>query len=177
MKKILILYWPAGGSVHKCAELMHKKLDTQEADLIELSEFDLNSLGDYDLFILGGSTVGAETWQAADTIDEWNPFFVKMVNAEADLKGKKVALFGLGNQVLYPDHFINSMKIIFDELSDFGPSFIGRWPAKDYSFNDSDALDGDEFLGLALDEDTEGHLTDQRIDNWLAQLLEESSEG
>lgn len=173
MKKILILYWPKGGSVNKCAEIMHSMLDTHEADLVELSEFDLSRIADYDLIIFGGSTVGSETWQEAMADDEWSPFFLRMVNEKVDLSTTKVALFGLGNQILYPHHFINGMRRTYDELKEFSPAFIGRWPSEHYTFTESDALDGDEFLGLPLDEDTESHMTESRIQKWLAQLLDE----
>lgn len=173
-KKILVLFWPQGGSVHKCAGLIHEMLDTNEADLVELTEFNPQSFNDYSLVIVGCSTVGADSWKDASKSDEWGPFFARMNKDGIDLKGIKVALYGLGNQVLYPDHFINSTRIIHDELKQFNPTFIGKWPIEGYSFNDSEALVGDHFLGLALDEDTEGHLTEQRIEGWLGQILEEA---
>lgn len=176
MKKILILFWPKGGNVHNCAQLIFDKLDTSEADLVHLPDFNTESFGQYDLIIVGGSTVGADNWTDASGNDQWGPFFVRMQQAGISLQGKKVALFGLGNQVLYPDHFVNSMRFLHDELKQFGPDFIGKWPAEGYSFNDSDALVGSDFLGLALDEDSEGHLSEQRVENWLAQILEEAGE-
>jgi len=172
--KILILFWPQGGSVHKCAKLMYEKLDTGEADIVELTSFAPKNFADYDLIIVGCSTVGADSWKDASQSDQWGPFFAKMQNEGIDLTGKKFALYGLGNQVLYPDHFINATRVVHDELIKFNPTMIGKWPAEGYSFNDSDALVGDHFLGLALDEDTEGHLTDKRIEQWLAQILEEA---
>jgi flavodoxin I len=176
MKKILILFWPKGGNVHNCAKLIYEKLDTNEAELISLADFRPEDFANYDLIIVGGSTVGADNWTDASGDDQWGPFFIRMKNAGISLQGKKVALFGLGNQVLYPDHFVNSMRFLHDELKHFEPDFIGRWSSEGYSFNDSDALEGSEFLGLALDEDSEGHLSEGRVENWLAQILEEAGE-
>ena len=33
--------------------------------------------------------------------------------------------------------------------------------------------DDNHFLGVGLDEDNESHLTDERLDLWLAQVLQE----
>ncbi|MGJ8580896.1 MAG: flavodoxin FldB, partial [Psychromonas sp.] len=47
--------------------------------------------------------------------------------------------------------------------------------AEGYQFDASKALTQDEqyFVGLALDEDTQYDLSDQRISEWCLQILEE----
>ena len=50
---------------------------------------------------------------------------------------------------------------------------IGLWPANGYDFEGSLALDGEYFLGLALDEDHHPELTDGRIKAWVKQLVDE----
>ena len=37
-----------------------------------------------------------------------------------NLKGKKIALFGLGDQVLYPENFVDGLSIISHELENRG---------------------------------------------------------
>jgi len=50
---------------------------------------------------------------------------------------------------------------------------VGRWPTAGYDFAASQAVDGDHFLGLALDQHHQPVLTEERIDAWLAQILPE----
>ena len=39
-----------------------------------------------------------------------------------------------------------------------------------YTYDDSEAIDGDKFLGLALDEVNEDDKTEERIDAWLEAI-------
>jgi len=49
---------------------------------------------------------------------------------------------------------------------------IGQWPVEGYSFNDSDGAENGMFYGLALDEDSQPELTDERIKKWTDGLKE-----
>lgn len=52
---------------------------------------------------------------------------------------------------------------------------VGYWPVSGYEFDASRALSANKqyFYGLAIDEDQQFELTDQRLDEWVAQLLKE----
>ena len=43
-------------------------------------------------------------------------------------------------------------------------------PTEGYTFEDSPAVKGGKFVGLALDNENEADKTDERIDAWLAQI-------
>jgi flavodoxin len=47
------------------------------------------------------------------------------------------------------------------------------WPVEGYSFDASAAVEGDHFVGLALDDDNEAAQTPQRISAWVKQLIGE----
>ena len=53
-----------------------------------------------------------------------------------------------------------------------GGSLIGRWPTEEYDYDNSLAEDGDEFLGLGLDNDNEEELTEERLIIW-AELIKD----
>lgn len=167
MSKIALLYAPKGGSVEIAAHRVERLYDSSDLDVIEISNYNVKNLVNYEHFILGCSTVGAESWEDADSNNEWDRFFHEIEEQKISLEGKKVAIFGLGNQVLYPDHFVDAMMILKNESEKYGAEIIGYWPTKGYDFTDSDALEGDKFVGLALDEDNEDELSDQRISEWL----------
>ena len=173
MSKIALLYAPKGGTVEVAAQRVEKLYDSSELDVIEISNFDVKNLVNYEHFILGCSTVGAESWEDADSNNEWDRFFHEIQEQRISLQGKKVAIFGLGNQVLYPDHFVDAMMILKNESQKHGAEVVGHWPTKGYDFTDSDAVEGDKFVGLALDEDNEDELSDQRISEWLKTVKPE----
>lgn len=52
---------------------------------------------------------------------------------------------------------------------------VGFWPNQGYEFEQSKALTEDEtqFVGLALDDETQFEMTDERVQHWVAQLRTE----
>ena len=71
-----------------------------------------------------------------------------------DLSGKRAALFGLGDQVGYPDTFADAIFFVADKLRQQGATLVGAWPAAGYTFHSSWAREDDRFLGLVLDDTT-----------------------
>jgi flavodoxin I len=50
---------------------------------------------------------------------------------------------------------------------------IGSTDTEGYSFDDSEAVVNNRFVGLALDEDNESHLTEKRINQWIEAIQPE----
>ncbi|MEA1874502.1 MAG: flavodoxin domain-containing protein [Bacteroidota bacterium] len=169
MKKIAIVYWPLQGNVSKATKKIHA-LISDKADLFDLASFGSREIQQYDYFIVGSSTVGADAWQNTNTKDKWLPFFKQMESEGISMKGKKVALFGLGDQVLYPDHFVDGMAILKNEFEKLGATIHGEWSSEEYEHTGSEAEKNDKFFGLALDEDNQEDKTEPRAKAWLKQL-------
>ena len=51
---------------------------------------------------------------------------------EIDFSGKKVAYFGAGDQVGYPDTFQDAMGILEEKISDQGGTTVGYWSTDGY---------------------------------------------
>jgi flavodoxin I len=173
MSKIAVIYWPKKGSTEKAAQTIYKKLGSGKADIFSLSQISPSVFNDYKFFIVGGNTVGADNWEDAHKGERWGPFYASMKEQKISLKGKKLALFGLGDQVRYPEHFVNDMKLLYDYFGEFQAEFVGYWPVDGYEHTDSSAVIGDVFVGLALDEDNQSNLTNERIDLWLNKVVKE----
>jgi len=171
MEKIGIIYWPKNGNAEATAQKIYAHFNASDADLMDITAVKAENLNKYDLIIIGGSTVGAEIWEEAKPNNKWNVFFKSL--DEINLEGKKVALFGLGDQVLYPENFVDGLTVIADEMKKRRAKLIGAWDIEGYSFTDSTAVENDQFIGLAIDEDNESELSDSRITKWLAQLKKE----
>lgn len=164
MKKIILLYWGKGGNVERTAHKVYGMFDPETIDIFDVISFDVNNINNYDLLILGHSTIGAEDWQDARADNELNGFFRKLeANGEKNIKA---ASFCLGDQVLYPDHFVDSLGIYKEEMDGMNIPTIGEWPTKDYQYTDSDGEKDGKFFGLALDVDNEPDLSIERIKQW-----------
>lgn len=168
MKKTAILYWAKGGSVEKAAQTLLKVIGSDKADLFDLGSFNLEQLEQYENLILGSATIGAEVWRDATDSNKWNEFFVKL--AGKSFASKKIAAFGLGNQILYPDHFVDSLGYMKEEVEKLGGKLCGAWSAEGYDFNESEGIADGMFFGLALDEDQQPELSLPRIENWVVEL-------
>jgi flavodoxin I len=90
-----------------------------------------------------------------------------------DLSNKTVAAFGLGDQVLYPQHFVDGLGVFKEEFEKRGAKLIGEWPTDGYEYTESEGAKDGMFFGLALDEDNQGELTDTRIEKWLETVKKE----
>ena len=170
MKKTVLIYWPKRGNVESTVARLSAHFDKDAIDIFTITEIEPEKLIDYDLLIFGGSTIGADHWEDSH-ISSWYNFFeaLKSVN----LQGKAAAIFGLGDQVLYPEHFVDGMVVIRDELVAAGAKIIGRWPVEGYEHTDSKSQEGDHFIGLALDDDQQHELSDERIRKWVEVLKSE----
>lgn len=160
MTNIGIFFASDTGNTEKVAEKIAARLELETNDIAGCSN---EVFDDYDLLILGTPTANYGEMQP-----DWDCFVPEL--EDADLSGKKVALFGLGDQVDYPDSFQDAMGDLADLIVEAGGELIGQWPTDGYEFNDSRAVKDDKFVGLALDEDRQPELTDDRIATWLNTL-------
>ena len=170
MKKIALIYWPKKGSTEAAAQKIYAKFDKEMIDIFTITEINTAEFGTYDAFIIGGSTTGADNWESAHKT-RWADFFAKVEKAE--LKGKPFAMYGLGNQVLYPHHFVDGMAFMKEIFEKQGAVLKGLWPVEGYDFFESESVENDMFYGLALDFDTQDDLTEGRIEKWVAQVKKE----
>jgi len=171
MKKTALLYWVKGGSVERAARIVYHQFDAETTDLFALDEFDIGKINDYDLVILGSSTVGAGHWEDTTNDNKWNEFFRTV--QKMDLSNITFATFGLGNQVLYPNHFVDGLGFFQEEIIKTNAGITGRWPVEGYQFTDSGGMHNGMFYGLALDSDNEPEKTEARAEKWVAQLKKE----
>jgi len=171
MNKVLLMYWPESGNVENVSEKISSKLNDCELVTKPITRVTPQDLHDIDNWIVGGSTVGSHVWMDADDSNKWHDYFKKLDSV--NLNSKVVAFFGLGDQILYPHHFVDGLGVFQDEFSKRNARIIGQWPVDGYHFYDSEGVMDNKFHGLALDEDQQPELTDERIDKWLTLIRKE----
>ena len=150
------------------AEKIRAIIGEELVDIHNIKESPISLMADYDLLILGIST-----WDFGEIQEDWSEIWQKI--AGVSLNGKYVALFGLGDQEGYGEWYLDAMGMLHDEIQQVGANIIGYWPNQGYEFEASKALteDGSHFVGLALDEDSQYELSDERIATWVEQVLVE----
>lgn len=169
-RQVGIFYAPSGGSVQKVARQIKQKLADLHPDMQVVSDIVPLQLLDYHNLILVCSTLGRNTWEMEQK-DPWSSFLPKMLRIRLD--GRKVALVGLGDHVSYPNNFVDGMGILGQTVEEIGGKLIGATPTRDYIFNDSRALRDGKFIGLPLDEDYEAEKTEERLNGWIDNILQE----
>jgi len=162
MKKSAIFYGSSTGNTQTVAEAINAQLNNQ-AELINVENSSSAEIEKYDVLFLGTST-----WGLGDLQDDWEGFIADLKTA--DLSGKKVALFGLGDADAYPDTFVDGMGTIYNTITDKGCDIIGMVSVDEYSYDASTAEVDNQFVGLAIDEDNESDKTDERVSKWIEDL-------
>jgi len=87
-----------------------------------------------------------------------------------DLKGKTVAIFGHGDQVMYAQNFVDAIGIMADLVTARGARLIGSHPIIGYSFDQSFAVRKNQFAGLVLDQENQPELSEKRIKGWVNKI-------
>ena len=174
MAKIGIFFGTDTGRTRLVAKQIAKKLGDQADAPVNIGRTALEDFLAYDVLLLGSSTLGEGELPGLSTglsQPSWEEFLPQLENA--DLSGKRIAIFGLGDQKKYPNEFVDAIGIIHDAVVARGARAVGYWPTAGYTFDASQGVDGNNFLGLALDQINQPLLTEERIDRWLTQIRPE----
>jgi flavodoxin I len=166
MAKIGLIYGSSTGNTENVAYQLQAKFNAKEADLVDVHNIGATTTEQilkYDFIIFG-----IPTWNTGELQDDWEIFFPKLEGM--DFKGKKVALFGLGDQNGYGFNFLDAMGMLADEVLLAGGDLVGYWRNNNYEFEESLAADGTNFCGLGVDEEGQKDLTETRIEVWVEQV-------
>lgn len=167
MTKIGLFFGTQTGNTETIAETMQRVFGGDEVvTLNNIADTEVAELESYEYLI-----VGCPTWNIGELQADWQGLYDELDNI--DFSGKKVAYFGPGDQIGYADNFQDAMGILEEKISQLGGTTVGYWSTDGYDFNESKAVKNGKFVGLALDEDNQSELTDQRINTWVAQLKRE----
>lgn len=169
MARIGLFFGTNTGKTRKVAKMIKKRFDDETfADPLNVNKATPEDIARYQFLILGTPTLGEGELPglSADCENEsWEEFLPQLEGA--DFSGKTVALYGLGDQVGYPDEFLDAMKVLYDFVTERGARVVGAWPTEGYEFEHSEAVVEGKFVGLALDLDNQSNLTEERLSGWL----------
>ncbi|MCG8697078.1 MAG: flavodoxin [Bacteroidales bacterium] len=165
MKKTALFYSFNTGKSAKAGEKIAKHFE-DKIDVINAENVTEDDFLKHDNLI-----ISCPTWFDGELPNYWDEFVPAL--EELDLKGKKAAIYGAGDQIGYPENFVDAVGIMAGILKQLGVEIVGYTSASEYSFESSKALDGDKFCGLALDFENQAKLNEKRITDWCKQLKKE----
>lgn len=167
MGKIGLFYGSSTGNTEYVAFQMKDEFDKRDPSLVDVVNIGAASpeqfLG-YNFLILG-----IPTWNTGQLQDDWEIFLPKL--AGSDMSGKKVAIFGLGDQNGYGFNFLDAVGTLADDMMEHGAQLWGLWNTTGYEFEDSKARAEEFFLGVGMDQEGQADATPKRVQAWVAQTL------
>jgi flavodoxin I len=165
--KIGLFYGTQTGNTATLAEQIQQEFGGESVvTLHDVADAGVEDLQAYQYLI-----IGCPTWNIGELQADWEGLYEEL--DQVSFAGKTLAYFGPGDQVGYAENFQDAMGILEAKFSERGATTVGHWPMDGYDFNESKAVKNGKFVGLALDEDNQSDLTDQRIKTWVTQLKRE----
>lgn len=171
MGKIGIFYGSDTGNTRRVAKSIAKKLGDLADAPVDVKKASVEDLLQYDALILGTPTLGdgeLPGLSSGASDESWEEFLPQLEGQ--DLSGKTIALFGLGDQEGYGHEFVDALIFLYETAVAGGANVVGFWPVDGYSFEKSNAIVDDQFVGLVIDHENQSDLTDERIDAWLSDI-------
>merc|ERR1719269_480395 len=163
--KAMLLYSTTTGNTETAAGYIAAATGLEATDIGDASVDDIKAA---DSLIVGAPTwhTGADSERSGTAWDE----FLYGDLTSLDLKGKKVAIFGMGDQAGYADNYCDAMDELEECFKKQGAEIVGQWSTEGYEHEESKSVRGDNFVGCAFDEDNQPDLSEERAKKWVEQI-------
>ena len=166
--KIKLIYGSDTGNTELVTADLVKLLNKDDVEVVTVDKVTEKDWESHIYYLLG-----IPTWYDGELQSDWEDYFEEF--KKINFTGKKVAIFGLGDQIGYDEWFCDGIGILGKVVIENGGKLLG-YTQKDssYDFDESLALADDSTLyGLALDEDNQPELTEERLKKWVIQIKNE----
>ncbi|CAD83392.1 flavodoxin 1 [Candidatus Blochmanniella floridana] len=167
MKKasVGIFFGSDTGNTEKLANIIQLRIGKDLSDIFDISNSCKEDIENYDRLIFG-----IPTWYYGEPQCDWDSFLP--IFRKINFLGKKIAIFGCGDQEDYSEYFCDAMSILYNIVINKGAIVVGLWPTSGYYFDMSKSIiDGNKFIGLAIDEDRQPDMTETRVKTWVKQIF------
>lgn len=175
MNKIGMFFGTETGTTRLIAKKMQKQLGDDFCDKpVNVNRITPDDMLKYDALILGTPSYGIGEIPGKGASSgcfepNWEEFLA-LLPADVNFSGKRIAFFGLGAQERYADRFCSSLFALVEKFKGWGAEIVGDWPTDGYTYDHSAAEVDGRFIGLLIDQRTQGMFTGERITTWLAQV-------
>jgi flavodoxin I len=166
MSDIGLFFGSSTGNSETIARMIASNFSPVPIDIFDVIQSPANLILKYKKLIFG-----VPSWNSHPNHDDWKDFLPNI--SGLSFRNKKIALYGLGDQLTYSENFVDEMGTLYDWLIERNAEIIGFWPTEGYRFRRSLALRNGKFVGLAIDEDQQSELTSSRVFEWVKNLKQE----
>lgn len=164
MKKIGIFYGTNTGKTEAIVDEIEFNLRREDYKVINVKN-GIEKIKEFENIIMVTPSYGVGEPQ-----EDWVRNLEKLKSI--DFKDKRIALVGLGNQFAFGESFVGGMRVLYDIVSANNGIMVGFTSIEGYSFEESEAIIEDKFIGLALDENNQDDETPNRINKWINEIKE-----
>jgi flavodoxin I len=164
-----LYYSTTTGNTETVAGYLADLTGVEAQDPADVSKDDIMA---HDTIIVGAPTwhTGADTERSGTSWDEW--LYNELPNM--DFKGKKVAIFGVGDSNGYGENFCDATGELYDCFTKQGATIIGMTGAdKGFDYEESKGVVDGKFVGMPFDEDNYSDESEERAKGWVEQLKSE----
>lgn len=166
MSKTGIFYSFHTNKTSKVSEKIIESYGKDDLEVVNAEDVNEESFLKFDNYI-----IGVATWWDGELPNYWDEFLPAL--EDLDLKGKKFAIYGLGDQKGYPENFNDGVGLFAKIIEEQGGTIVGYTSAEGYNFEESAAFKDGQFCGLCIDQENQARLTKKRVENWVKQIKEE----
>lgn len=165
MEKIGIFYGTTSGKTEAIADEIDFNLRKVDHEIFNVAD-GISQIKDFKNLILITPSYGVGELQK-----DWEAHKEELKNI--DFSSKKVGLVGLGNQFTFGESFVEGIRKLYDIVTANGGEIVGMTSNKGYLYKESEAVIGDKFVGLALDENNQDDETPERVSAWIKEVEKE----
>tara|TARA_B100000963_G_scaffold341342_1_gene340914 strand:+ start:2232 stop:2738 length:507 start_codon:yes stop_codon:yes gene_type:complete len=165
-QRIGLMYGSTTMNSERVAELIWNKM--QETELHDIQD-GVEVLEQYEHIILV-----APTWDYGALQEHYIEHWDNLQNV--NWTNKSVALVGLGDQVGYGELYQDALAEIYNVLEPLGAKFVGFTSTQGHNYKKSKAVIDNKFIGLAIDEDCQRDMTENRLNSWIEEIRSSWSE-
>ena len=115
-----LLHRNGGGKIR---DAIQAQMPEQKVDVHNIANNCIHLIPQYHQLILG-----IPTWDYGELQEDWETHWQQLDGF--DLSHTKVAIFGLGDQIGYPQWFQDALGYLWAKVVNQGASAIGLWPIK-----------------------------------------------
>ena len=166
MKKIGLFYSHSTVKTAQIARNLLQYLTDEEGEAEIRAEVWVDDFIKFNYFILG-----IATWFDGELPVHWDEIIPKINTIK--FRGKKVAIFGLGDQKNYPDNFVDGIGLLAKVFEEIGAQIVGYTSTEGYTYGHSVAERDGQFCGLAIDFENQSRKSNERVKSWVEQLRRE----
>lgn len=162
MKKIGIFYGTTSGITAGIVDEIEFYLRGEEYEVFDVAN-GIDEMENIENLILVSPTYGVGELQK-----DWENVYDKLKNL--DFTNKVVGIVGVGNQFAFGESYVGAMRKLYDAVIAKGAKVIGFTSTEGYSYEETESVVDDKFIGLALDESNQDNETPDRIKAWIEEI-------